>query len=127
MRWTLPLTALCVALTAISSAQAQERFRPAQFAGAPTPPPNVSPMVPGGGEVILEVLVDRTVRVTDITALRSTPPFTSEFSAWVRRWTFRPAERLTESQAPREPAKWAPTDSRVLVAEVVRPPTLLGP
>jgi TonB family protein len=72
----------------------------------------------GGGEVLLEVLVDSGGVVRDIQTLRATPPFTPLVVDVVRTWNFAPATMTNPNEKPRE------TDASVLVAGVFRPPSL---
>lgn len=87
----------------------------AQTSTAPVLRSAVAPAVPvqavAGGEVILELsLQGGTVTATRI--VRSTPPFTDAVRDAVRRWSF---------QAGSDPG----ATSTVIVAAVMRPPTLL--
>ena len=72
----------------------------------------------GGGEVLLELLVDVKGSVRDVQTLRATPPFTTLVLDAVRTWSFAPATMTNPNEKPRE------TESSVLVAGVFRPPAL---
>lgn len=75
-------------------------------------PVPTSPQVVAGGEVLLELEVGASGRVTRVTTLRETPPFTNLVQAAVAQWTFEPVA--------------GDTGGRALVAAVFRPP-ILGP
>jgi TonB family protein len=77
--------------------------------------PLAPPMVVGGGEVILDVTVGSNGRVTDVTPVRSTPPYTDLVAGAVRGWSF---------DTPRAPVKGElqPATGHVLVLAVYRPP-----
>lgn len=114
---------LAVATLTIST-HAQDGPTAARWKQGGVPPLPVN--VVGGGEVLLEVAVDRTGQVDTISALRTTPPFTELLVRSVVGWQFEPATesgtRRTDGRAPR-----IAVDSRVLVAGVFRPPVLVGP
>jgi len=118
------LTLVCLAVSERAGAQVQ--YRPADFAGGSLPP-GASPMVAGGGEVALEVAVAADGSVTNVTVLRTTPPYTDALVGAVRGWRFKPAERLLPARAASAPPAWQPVAGKVLVAEVVTAPALLGP
>jgi TonB family protein len=77
-------------------------------------------MVVGGGEVLIEVIVDRNGAVTRPALLRSTPPYAQMILEAIGRWRFTPA-RAVHPDGPE-----GPVDSAVLIAGVYRPPTLLN-
>jgi TonB family protein len=104
---------------------AQSRFRPAEYAGGPLPVVPVRAV--GGGEVMLELAVTRDGSVTGVKPLRSTPPFTETFTAAAKTWRFRPAQLLGEVADRSRPPTWESVDATVLVAGVVRAPTLNSP
>jgi TonB family protein len=72
----------------------------------------------GGGQVLIELEVDRFGRVSEAKVLRSTLPFTAILREAVQDWRFKPARTKGEDEG-REPI-----ESRVLVAGWFRPPTL---
>ena len=85
------------------------------------PPESPGRMIVGGGEVLLEVGVEKNGRVGRIDRLRVTPPYTDLVITAVESWRFLPAE----AAFPREPRH--AVESRVLVAALYRPPaTYLG-
>lgn len=102
-----------MAIGAVALLSLQDAIVPAQYRSGALPP--VPDHAVGGGEVILNVSVNRSGGVSDIKVARSTPPFTEIVSAVVRGWQFQPA---------RSPQ---PVNSTVLVAAVFRPPTLNAP
>ncbi len=122
---------LGAAVLALGVVSAQiSRFRPAQYLDGPLP--SASPLAVGGGEVLLELTITTGGGVGDVKTLRSTPPFTAGVAGSVKGWQFRPAERLVDppptadtpgSQTP----QWQRVASKVLVAEVIRPPTINTP
>src|SRR5215831_17852796 len=99
-----------VAIAFVGILAAQDTIVPAQYRSGSVPA--VPNHAVGGGEVILDVSVNRSGGVSNIKVARSTPPFTDLVSAAVQRWQFQPARG---SQ---------PVDSTVLVAAVFRPPTI---
>jgi hypothetical protein len=90
----------------------------------------VLPRIPveavGGGEVLLELTVDRTGRVIGTAILRDTPPFTAELMAAVRDWRFQPAEDAAAPQGPSpvDRSTSRPIEAQVLVVGLFRPPSL---
>lgn len=99
---------------------------PAAFRGGALP--LVPAMAVSGGEVMLEVTVDKTGRAVGIKTLRDTPPFTSELIAATRAWQFRPAEDA-EAPAPGEAIDRSTRraiESSVLVIGLFRPPALFA-
>jgi TonB family protein len=86
---------------------AQPSWTPARLVdGAP---PAIPVEAVSGGEVFVEATVTRTGAVSDVAALRITPPFTQSVLDAVRDWRFQTADQ-----------------SQVLIACVFRPPTLNG-
>jgi TonB family protein len=122
----MKLLGLWIALAYLGATlSAQGTFHPAQYIAGPLPPVPVQAL--GGGEVLLELVVTDAGTVADVKTLRTTPPFTAQFVAAARSWRFRPAERLTPSADRSRPATWLPAATTVLVAGVIRPPTLNTP
>ena len=72
----------------------------------------------GGGEVLVELLVDQQGIVRDVQTLRATPPFTPLVLDAVRTWNFAPATIANPNEQPRA------MESSVLVAGVFRPPAI---
>jgi TonB family protein len=87
--------------------------------------PALPAMVVGGGEVMLEVTVSRTGDVIAVAPLRTTPPFTDLVAAAVRGWRFTPAEQQIAHEGER-PSQTT-VDSKILVAAVIRPPSIHAP
>jgi TonB family protein len=94
-------------------------FEPARLESGSLSVETVQEPFTGRGEVLLELAVDASGRVTQITTLRSTPPFAEPLENAVRQWRFAPARASLE-----EEEGLSPVDSRVLVAGVFRPQTL---
>jgi len=94
---------------------AQADIEPARFRSGAAPV--VPVMMTAGGDVIVSLAVSSGGAVTDVDVLRSTPPFTDAVVRAVRTWRFTPALD----------AERKPTESRVLVDAVARPPTLNSP
>jgi TonB family protein len=101
---------------------------PARFLGGGLPIIPVLSVEVGGGAVLLEVSVDRAGAVTGVKPLRDTATFTDRLTQSVKNWRFAPAETPI-AEALRKPGGPAtrPVDSKVLVAGVFRPPTVMGP
>ena len=107
---TAPFT---MAIAATWFVAAPPALLPAQYRSGSLPA--VPQQVVGSGEVILEVSVNRSGAVSDVKAVRSTPPFTELVKTAVEGWQFEPAKAD------------GPVDSIVLVAAVFRPPTINTP
>jgi TonB family protein len=119
----LALFAACL----VGAVPVQEAFAPARYLEGALPPLPV--FVVGGGEVLLDVSVDSDGRVTSITPLRVTPPFTDFVVDAVRGWRFLPARTMAAPNhaRPDQPPLPVPVASQVLVAGVFRAPTLWVP
>jgi hypothetical protein len=111
----------CVAATlawsAIVAAQSQQ-FTPPRLLHANLPP-LPSPNVLGGGEVLIEFIVDRTGAVTRPVIVRATPPYTQMLLETIAGWRFESARARDERGI--ETLVEAP----VTVGAVYRPPTLV--
>jgi TonB family protein len=105
--------AACAAGAVLS---AQDAFAPARYQAGTVPALPVTAL--SGGEVLVEISVGSNGRVTAVTPLRATPPFTDLVLAAVRGWQFLPAS---------EDAGATPVPLTVLVAAVYRPPALRPP
>ena len=111
---------LIAALLVSNALFAQEGARPALLTAGEAPPLPVQNIA--GGQVLLEATVDRTGRIIGITTLRTTPSFEELVTETMRGWRFSPAA------GERPDGTFGPIDSRVLVAALFRPPTLMdGP
>jgi TonB family protein len=119
----LALAATVVAATV----SAQDGFSPARYRGGSLPALPV--LVVGGGQVLLELNVDRDGRVTATKALRTTPPFADAMAQAARDWQFLPAEieMNPEPGSPNARRTKQRVASRVLFAGLFRPPTLNVP
>jgi TonB family protein len=74
-------------------------------------------MALGGGEVVLELVVDAHGTVTRVIPLRTTPPYDDVLVKAATSWTFEPASDTIDGVRRVVPG-------RVLVAAVFRPPSL---
>jgi TonB family protein len=74
--------------------------------------------IAGGGEVLLEVSIEKDGHVSNIDKIRVTPPYTDLLATAIEGWRFMPAEAAS-AREPRHPIA-----SRVLVAALYRPPAL---
>ena len=118
------LTVASFALAVVVSAQGLQkpRFIPPRLNTAqmvplpPLPPPTVA----GGGEVVIEALVDRRGRVLHPTVVRSTPPYTQFVLDAIARWRFEPARDIDDKGL--ETA----VDMPVSVAAIYRAPVLMN-
>jgi TonB family protein len=100
---------------------------PALFQSGTVPTLPVMSADVGGGEVLLEVTVDRTGAISAIKPLRETATFTERMTQAVKTWHFTPSERdiPTTQRKPGGPATER-VDARVLVAGVFRRPSVIG-
>jgi TonB family protein len=101
--------------------------KPALFQSGGVPTLSVMSVEVGGGEVLLEVSVDRTGAVSGITPLRETATFTERMTEAVKTWHFTPSE--TEIPAARRKPGGPTTEAietKVLVAGVFRRPAVIG-
>ena len=110
--------AVIVALAVSTTSFAQERFTPARLVGGDAPPLPVQNIA--GGQVLVEAAVDRTGSVSGVKVLRTTPPFDDAVTGAVRGWRFSPAE-VDGADGTR-----GSVETSVLVAVILRPPTLLN-
>jgi TonB family protein len=100
---------------------------PALFQSGSIPVLSIMSTELGGGEVLLEVTVDRTGTVTGMKALRETATFTERMTGSVKTWRFAPAEAdiAPALRKPGGPATEA-VETKLLVAGVFRRPALIG-
>ncbi|MGE0812795.1 MAG: hypothetical protein AB7O28_01030 [Vicinamibacterales bacterium] len=123
-----PMTGSAPAPPAAAAGEASERPRqalaPARFVDGGLP--MIPPQAVAGGEVLLEVNVTPEGRVSGVTAIRQTPPFTAALMMAVRGWTFEPAQDVAvpPAGAPVDLTTRRPTASTVLVMGLFRPPSL---
>jgi hypothetical protein len=73
-----------------------------------------------GGEVVIELTIDRDGAPTRPVVLRTTPPYTQMMLDAVMQWQFTPARALNVQGAQ------VPVEGQVLVVAVYRPPSLLN-
>jgi TonB family protein len=101
---------------------------PALFQSGSVPTLSVMSVEIGGGEVLLEVSVDRTGAVSGIKPLRETASFTERMAQSVKTWRFKPSEKEIP-EARRKPGgpTTEPVDTKVLVAGVFSRPSVIGP
>lgn len=121
----LPLAAL--ALAAVVSAQGLRkpeffppRLRTAQFQPQLQLPPLPSPNVTGGGEVVIEALIDRRGAVLHPAIVRATPPYTQFVLDAIARWQFEPARDIDYKGLE------TIVDIPVTVVAMYRPPILMN-
>jgi len=119
------LTALALACVLGFVVVAPETYAPARYRAGTVP--GLPAMVVGGGQVILELAIDRGGRVTAVTTLRTTPPFTDLVAGAVRDWQFVPAAGPAGAARGGERQPQTAVPSKVLVAAVFRPPAMNAP
>jgi len=117
--------ALVMALAVAGRVEAADT--PALFQSGNVPTLSVMSADVGGGEVLLEVTVDRTGAISVIKPLRETASFTERMTQAVKSWRFKPAERdiPTAQRKPGGPLTER-VDAKVLVAGVFRRPSVIG-
>lgn len=106
--------AAVVALSTIASAQPRP-YSPPRLVRAEVPA-EPGHLVVGGGEVLIEFIVDERGLVTRPSIIRSTPPYTDMLLAVMAGWRFEPARAVNEFGSER------PVETPVAVAAVFRPP-----
>ncbi|HEX5068675.1 MAG TPA: TonB family protein [Vicinamibacterales bacterium] len=100
---------------------------PAVFQSGTIPTLSIMSVEVGGGEVLLEVSVDKTGAVTAIKPLRETATFTERMTQAVKTWRFKPAEADVPASRRRPGGPVTePVDTRILVAGVFRRPAVIG-
>ena len=118
------LTVASFALAAVVSAQVPQkpRFIPPRLKTVELLPlpPLPAPTVIGGGEVVIEALVDRLGMVLRPTVVRSTPPYTQFVLDAIARWRFEPARDIDYKGI--ETA----VDMPISVAAIYRAPVLMN-
>lgn len=122
---TVRQPALVFACTLGLIASAQGAYSPARYQAGGVPP--LPAMTVGGGQVLLEVQVNREGRVTTVVPLQATPPFTDLLENAVQGWQFTPAGESVAPERPGARESRIVVASRVLVAAVYRPPAMNAP
>jgi hypothetical protein len=112
--WRRVLLMLAVLLATSGAALAQMVSSP-RLRTSELPVP--SPEAFGGGEVVLELAVDASGAVTQVTPIRVTPPFSETMTKMAATWRFQPAIVMSNKRETAAPGK-------VLVAGLFRPPTV---
>jgi TonB family protein len=115
----LKTAVLIATLFTVVSAQERLAFSPPLLVKGdlPGPPP---PNLVGGGEVLIEAIVDRSGNLTRPVMLRTTPPFTSMVLDVIGKWKFTPARAVGPDGTD------GPVEAGVLIGAVYRPPTLMN-
>jgi TonB family protein len=110
---------LIAALSGVVSAQARLVFSPPLLVKGdlPGPPP---PNLVGGGEVLIEAIIDRGGNLTRPVMLRTSPPFTGMVLDVIGKWKFSPARAVGPDGIE------GPVEAGVLIGAVYRPPTLMN-
>ena len=100
---------------------------PAVFETGRVPTLSVMSIEVGGGEVLLEVSVDRTGAISGIKPLRETATFTERMTQAVRTWRFTPSKaEIPVARRKQGGPTTEAVDSTVLVAGVFRRPSIIG-
>jgi hypothetical protein len=107
--------AAVVALSTVASAQPRP-YSPPRLVRAEVPG-EPGHLVVGGGEVLIEFIVDERGLVTRPSIVRSTPPYTEMLLGVMAGWRFEPARAINEFGSERA------VETPVAVAAVFRPPT----
>jgi TonB family protein len=117
-------TALVVAVVLVTTLSAQQPYTPARYAGGPLPA--IPALAVGGGQAVVEVTIRPDGSVQAVRPLRATPPFTQGLIDAVTGWHFTPAveDAIGADGKPEGPR---PVASKVIVASLFRPPTLVTP
>ena len=120
----MPLTILAACLTV--GVVAQPSWKPPKLLDGPLPSTPV--LAVSAGEVFIEVTLTDAGLISDLTTLRTTPPFTQSVLDALRDWRFQPAEEAIPT-VPGNPRSvvMRPVKSKVMVACVFRAPTLNTP
>jgi TonB family protein len=120
--------AAALVIGALATGSAQDLASPAVYRDGPLPEVPFESMAVGGGEVMLELTVAVDGSVSLVRPLRITPSFAGPLIEAARTWRFDPAEEIVRP-ADRKPGERdrRPVESRVLVAAMIRPPTINAP
>jgi len=119
-----PALVLAMAVVLVVAVRADT---PALYQGGTIPTLSVMSVEVGGGEVLLEVSVDKTGAVTAMKPLRETATFTERMTQAVKTWRFTPSEAdIPASRRKPGGPKTEPVDTKILVAGVFRRPAVIG-
>ncbi len=110
------MAVLAVVVPAGASAQLRG-YSPPRLLRADIPPEPPSTVI-GGGEVLIEFIVDVRGTVTRPIIVRGTPPYTQMVMDAIARWQFEPARAVDERGAQRE------VQAPITVSALFRPPTV---
>ena len=113
------LFALVLTVATSAAAQTSLSYSPPRLVRGDLPPV-APPNVVGGGQVVIEAIIDRRGTLTRPVIVRSTPPFSNLLLDAIGRWTFKPAEAVRDDNT------IGPVDAAVLIAAVYRPPTVVN-
>jgi hypothetical protein len=112
--------ALALAVGVAGSTYAQAlKFTPPRLLKADLPP-LPPPTIVGGGEVVIEAIVDRAGFAGRPIVVRSTPPYTQMVLDAMTTWRFEPARATTPD------GKESAVEMPVAIAAIFRPPVLLN-
>lgn len=114
----LSVVAAAVVCSTVSAAQTRP-YSPPRLMRVELPP-EPAPTVIGGGEVMIEFIVDERGTVTRPVIVRGTPPYTEMILKAISGWQFEPARAVDERGTER------PVQAPITVSALYRPPTLLN-
>jgi hypothetical protein len=115
----LPVWAYALALVVSAQGLQAPRFIPPRLKSAELPP-LPAPTVAGGGEVLIEAIVDRRGAMTRPVVSRATPPYTQLVLDAISRWQFEPARDIDYKGLE------TTVEMPVTVIAIYRPPILLN-
>lgn len=115
----LPLAALALAVAVSAQGPQAPRFVPPRLTSAELPP-LPSPTVAGGGEVLIEAVIDRRGMITRPQILKATPPYTQFVLDAIARWQFEPARDVDYKGIE------TTVEMPVTVVAIYRPPVLMN-
>ena len=109
---------LALSVVAATSAQSM-KFSPPRLVKADLPP-LPAPTIAGGGEVLIEAIVDQTGKAGRPIVLRGTPPYTQMVLDAMALWRFEPAHTVTPDGTK------TVVDMPIAIAAIYRPPVLMN-
>lgn len=115
----LPLAAVALAVGVSAQGLQTPRFVSPRLTAAELPP-LPAPTVAGGGEVLIEAVVDRRGAITRPQVLRATPPYTQFVLDAITRWRFEPARDIDFKGLE------TTVEMPITVLAIYRPPVLLN-